>query len=279
MPRGNHRIAIAFDFDETLTSDSITQLLLKHGVDSEEFWSRKLATLIEEGWDSTEAYMMLLVKEMKARNKLDELKPHKLREFGANLQLFDGIFDMFSTLRKRIPDGVTIQFFVISGGLQEIVGGALESELTDYWGCTFDDGSNLGVLYPKNVISFTEKTKYLFQINKGIIGARYKNKPYEVNEYMEPRARAVPLTNIIYIGDGLTDVPCFSILEEHKGHSIVVYNEDQRRREGIQRAVKVARYRKAWGPYRANYSRDSSIRNLIEEIALGIAEKLFEESE
>lgn len=278
MPKKNRRIALIFDFDETLTPDSTTQLLQKHGVDTDKFWNQKHTRLIEDGWNPTEAYLTLLVQEFKDRGQLDELKPDKLSEFGAGLQLFGGVHDMFKTLKKRIPSKVTIQFFVISGGLQEIVAGVLDSELTDYWGCTLDDGAALGVPYPKNIVSFTEKTKYLFQINKGLIGAEYKNKPYEVNEFMDTEERAVPLENMIYIGDGLTDVPCFSILER-KGHPIVVYNEGETRREGIQRAVKVTRHRLAWGPYKANYRKGSSLRNLIGEIALGIAEKLLRESD
>lgn len=264
------KIAIIFDFDETLVSDSTTQLLGEYSIDTNEFWDTKHASLIEEGWDPTEAYLMLLVKEMKEQGKLGDLTPNKLREFGDNLQLFEGVYDMFDTLRRRAPDNVTIQFFVISGGLQEIVAGVLGKVLTDFWGCTLDDGKDLGIPYPKNVVSFTEKTKYLFQINKGLIGASYKNKPYEVNEFMEPKARAIPLENMIYVGDGLTDVPCFSILE-NKGHPIVVYNQAQSRRAGIQRASRVARHRSLFGPYKANYERGSCLRNVIEEIALGLA--------
>ena len=264
------KIAIIFDFDETLVSDSTTQLLEKYHIDTDEFWDIKHAALIQEGWNPTEAYLMLLVKEMKERGKLGELTPYKLREFGASLLLFEGVYDMFNTLRQRASDNVAIQFFVISGGLQEIIAGALEKKLTAFWGCTLDNGESLGVPYPQNIVSFTEKTKYLFQINKGLIGANYKNKPYEVNEFMEPKARAIPLENMIYVGDGLTDVPCFSILED-KGHPIVVYNQTQSRRAGIQRALHVARHRSLFGPYKANYERGSCLRNIIEEIALSLA--------
>lgn len=272
MSAKNRKIAVIFDFDETLVDDSVTQLLRKHGIGPDDFWDQKRPSLIQNGWDPTEAYLMLLVKEMKDRGKLDELTPDKLREFGATLQLFEGVQDMFAQLRKLVPDSVTVQFFVISGGLQEVIAGTkIEKELDDYWGSTLDDGSALGVPYPKNVISFTEKTRYIFQINKGFIGARYKNKPYEVNEFMEQRARAIPLENIIYIGDGLTDIPCFSILEK-KGFPIVVYNQDPKRREGLQRGVKIARHRSVHGPYKAIYRKGSSLRNLIEETCRELGE-------
>lgn len=272
MLRKNRKIALIFDFDETLVDDSTTQLLQRNGIDPDEFWNEKHAALIQKSWDPTEAYLMLLVKEMKDRRKLGELTAHNLREFGATLQLFEGVRDMFAELRKLVPDNVTILFFIISGSLQEVIAGTpIAKELYDHWGSTLDDGSALGVPYPKNVVSFTEKTRYIFQINKGLIGAQYRNKPYEVNEFMDPRARAVPLENMIYVGDGLTDVPCFSILE-NKGVPIVVYNQYQGKREGIQRAVKLARHRFLGGPYKANYRKGSSLRNLIDEICRQRAE-------
>lgn len=268
----NRKLAFIFDFDETLTADSITQLLRAYNIDTDKFWDEKHRSLIREGWDPTEAYLMLLVKEMKDRGKLNKLTPQKLRQFGAKLQLFEGVCDMFGELRKLVPDDVTAQFFVISGGLLEVIAGtAIAKELDDYWGCTFDDGSALGVPYPKNVISFTEKTKYIFQINKGLIGEEYKNKPYEVNKFMPELARAIPLENMIYVGDGLTDIPCFSILEDI-GVSIVVYNQNMDRRAGIQRAVEVARYRSVCGPYRADYRRHSELTKLLEELCIGMGE-------
>lgn len=275
MPGMNRRLALIFDFDETMARDSITQLLQMHSIDAGQFWDEKHSALVEAGWDPTEAYLMLLVKEMGDRKKLDELGSAKLREFGAKLELFEGVCDMFGELRQLAPDDMMVQFFVISGGLQEVIAGTpIAKELDDYWGCTFDDGSAFGVPYPKNVISFTEKTKYLFQINKGLIGTKYKNKPYEVNEFMEPLGRAIPFQNMIYVGDGLTDVPCFSILEKNKGVPIVVYNQDLKRRAGIQLAVKIARHRSVRGPFKADYHRRSSLMNLLEELCVGMGESI-----
>lgn len=276
MSKRNSKLALIFDFDETLVDDSVTQLLQKHNIDPAEFWDKNHPSLIQQGWDPTEAYLMLLVKEMKGRGKLDELTPHRLRDFGAELQLFEGVCDMISQLRELVSPNAAIQFFVISSGLQDVIAGTtVANELNDYWGCTLDDGGTLGLPYPKNVISFTEKTKYIFQINKGFIGPKYKNKPYEVNEFVEERARAIPLEKMIYVGDGLTDVACFSILEKGRGVPILVYNQDMKKRAGIQRAVvKIARHRSVRGPFRADYQSGSSLRNLIEALCAGMSEAM-----
>lgn len=259
------QIAVIFDFDETLTPDSTTELLKRQGVNTDDFWNKKHAVLIDEGWDPTEASLMLLVKEMKEFNRLDELSPERLQAFGSTLRLHRGLISLFRDLRQMGHSGVTIRFFVISGGLQEVIAGTkIAKELDDFWGCAFDDGQALGVPYPKNVISFTEKTKYIFQINKGIFGEGYRNKPYEVNEFMEPDERQIPLENMIYIGDGLTDIPCFSILQG-RGEGIVVYNQVEGKREGLQRALTVSRHRSVRGPFNANYSKGTSLRNVIDE--------------
>lgn len=272
MSGKNRKLALIFDFDETLVADSVTRLLRENQIDADEFWDQKHASLIEKGWDPTAAYMMLLVNEMKKHGKLKELTPRKLRQFGQErLQLFEGVEGMFAELRELVGRDVTIQFFVISGGLQEVIRGTpIAKKLTDYWGCTLDDGKAVGVPYPKNVITFTEKTKYLFQINKGFVGAQYKNKPYEVNEFVEEQERAIPLENMIYIGDGLTDVPCFSILKA-EGCPIVVYHQREDRRVGLQRAVKIARHRPVHGPYSADYTEGSDLRNCLDEVCRQMA--------
>ena len=263
----HRRLAVILDFDETLTDDSTSQLLKSHGVDVDVFWEVQIPDLINQGFDPTEAYMMLLVKEMRRRGKLEALRDERLREFGSTLIFHAGVIDFFAELRKLVAGRMKVQFFVISGGLQEIIAGSsIAHELDDFWGCTFYCDKALDIPYPKNVISFTEKTKYIFNINKGLIGARYKNKPYEVNEYMAPKTRHIPLENMFYIGDGLTDIPCFSILDNYDGWPVCVYNESRGRREGMQRAVRVTRHRGVAGPYKADYSRGKGLRDFLDPI-------------
>ncbi len=267
MALPSKRLAIIFDFDETLTNDSTSALLKSQGVDVTEFWDVKVKKLINQGFDPTEAYMMQMVKEMRQRGKLEQLRDRNLNKFGSTLTFYPGVTNLFDELRALVDDRVRIQFFVISGGFQEIIAGSsIANELDDFWGCTYHWDRALGIPYPKNAVSFTEKTKHLFQINKGLIGSGYKNKPYEVNEFMESRARHIPLENMIYVGDGLTDVPCFSLLDQNKGHPICVFNERLNRREGLQRAIKATRHRSVMGPYRADYQRGSEIRVFIEHV-------------
>ena len=74
-----------------------------------------------------------------------------------------------------------------------------------------------------NSISFTEKTKYIFHINKGL-DATARTRPYDVNRAAAHDQRRIPLSNMIYVGDGLTDVPCFSLLEQYRGKGFGVFD-------------------------------------------------------
>lgn len=268
----HRRLAVIFDFDETLTDDSTTELLRFCGIDVNKFWTARLPRLLDQGFDPTEAYLMLMVRELKEKGMLGKLRPGRLREFGRTLTFHRGVPAFFSELRELVAGRMQVQFFVISGGLQEIIAGSsIANELDDYWGCTLHWDNTVQVPFPKNLISFTEKTKHLFQINKGLIGAKYKNKPYEVNEYMPEKARHIPFDNMIYVGDGLTDVPCFSILDHNDGHPICVYNKSRGRREGIQRAIRATRHRGVAGPYSADYREGSGLREILDSVCEELA--------
>jgi phosphoserine phosphatase len=220
-------IAVVFDFDDTLTDDSTTALIKSVGLDPKEFWGIKAQALIEAGWDPTPAYLKLLLDNVGNGKPLGKLTNARLREFGAQLKFYPGIPELFTELREDVQQhqlsSPGIQFFVVSGGLEEIIqGSSIAKHLSGVWGCQFAE-ENGEIKYIKKLVSFTEKTKYLFYINKGLgpdAGA------YAVNEKIESENRRVPFDNMIYVGDGLTDVPCFSLVESNKGRAFGVFNPE-----------------------------------------------------
>jgi hypothetical protein len=115
-----------------------------------------------------------------------------------------------------------VEFYVISSGLEEIIRGTKYAKhFKGIWGCGFSE-SNGQIAGIMNAISFTEKTKYIFAINKGILDVR--TNPYSVNEFVKDADRRVPFENMIYIGDGFTDVPCFSLLGKLGGDTFGVFD-------------------------------------------------------
>ncbi|MEX2315551.1 MAG: hypothetical protein WD669_00250 [Pirellulales bacterium] len=226
-------IAVIFDFDDTLTDDSTTQLLRTYRIDTDEFWGVKQKRLVDDGWDPTLAYLSLMLEHVGDGKQLGKLSNARLREFGASLQFYPGLPDLFSELKAITTDfrlsNPKVEFYIISGGLEEVIrGSAIAAHMDGIYGCRFAENSSGVVSAIKNVISFTEKTRFIFEINKGIgaDGNDSRAKPYNVNLSYTPEARRVPLANMIYVGDGLTDVPCFSLIEGSGGNGFGVFDAE-----------------------------------------------------
>ena len=82
---------------------------------------------------------------------------------------------------------------------------------------------NGNIEHIKNVINFTDKTRCLIQISKGLVGKSYITKPMSVNKRMDPEQLVIPFQRMIYIGDGLSDIPSFALLKKYGGMPIAVY--------------------------------------------------------
>jgi phosphoserine phosphatase len=218
-------IAVIFDFDDTLTPDSTSQLLLKNKkkwkIEPRAFWKKQVDGLTKDGWDSGCAFLHLLLKYMK-----DEKPPYtneKLKKFGATLRPYPGLKGLFSDLRVVAKqEGFTVKFYIISGGIQDIVEGfCLRSEFAGVfdgvWGCQLaPEVPNGPVRYVKRVVTFTEKTRHLFEINKGIDPAEAARNPLAVNKFVPSRKRTIPFSQMIYVGDGISDIPCFSLVRNQE---------------------------------------------------------------
>lgn len=226
MSAPQNTIAVIFDFDDTLTDDSTTKLLETHGIDPVEFWQDQNNKRVKDGWNPTLSYLHLLLDNVGDGKHLGNLNNQALREFGATLEFYEGIPAIFDDLRLQMEEHPishpSIEFYVVSGGLEEVIKGSkIANYFTNIWGCQFAEEKGV-VKYVKQAISFTEKTKYLFEINKGF--NVQAPRPYAVNEFVAPENRRIPLENMIYLGDGLTDVPCFSLLALNRGISFGIFD-------------------------------------------------------
>lgn len=221
-------IAVIFDFDDTLTNDSTTKLLEAHGINANKFWQQDANSLVADGWDPGLAYLSLLIDHIGPGKKLGRLCNADLQKFGAGLRFYRGIPALFANLRSIVSQhplsNPVVEFYVVSGGLEEVIrGSSVAKYLNGIWGCRFSENSDGVISRIKNVISFTDKTRYIFEINKGIVSGSRGN-PYAVNDQVESSNRRVPFENMIYVGDGLTDVPCFSLIQHFGGKSFGVFD-------------------------------------------------------
>ena len=223
-------LALIFDFDDTLLPDSTTELLREKGIAPEQFWTKDAKKLVSSGYDPTHAYLKLLLDRIGEGQPLGPLTNRDLRDFGVRLadKFYPGLDDLFSDLKETVQQfrDLDIEFYVISGGLEEVVRGSdsINNYFTAVYGCELAGDTENGVLkYIKRAITFTEKTRYLFEINKGISLEDARKNPYLVNRSKSVHQRRITFKNMIYVGDGLTDIPCFSLLKNQGGTAFGVF--------------------------------------------------------
>ena len=223
-------IALIFDFDDTLVPDSTTALLRRHGIDTDDFWSRRTKELVEVGYDQPMAYLNLLLREVAPGKPLEGLTNDKLSDFGAEVvenTWFPGLPELFQDVRKsasRYRD-ISVEFYIVSSGLQEIIEGCptVQEYVSGVYGCQLAEDPVTGWVFEvQRCVTFTEKTRFLFEINKGIVTEDARSNPYLVNRNIDEQSRRVPMRNMIYVGDGLTDIPCFSLVKSRGGSAFAV---------------------------------------------------------
>ena len=278
-------VALVFDCDETLCADTTDFLLMELGQDPIAFWQEVSALVRTSHWDPPLAYMTKILNLMVSKNEVKSLET--LRKYlgvvGGKVEFHEGVEEMLQQLRAIVQEeeeyrdaGVNLEFFVVSGGLEELIQGTQLNQ----WGfhpenivaCSFGAGEG-GRPTPKSIVTFTEKTKYLYAINKGIPFPKLKSHPDFVNVPMPPAVRPVPFENMIYVGDGLSDVPCFSMLNQNGGVGVGVFSERAYGR-GYQLAVS---RRIMAGPYRPDYGSGSDIRLFLEQRIKAVADSIVEE--
>lgn len=235
----SNKIALIFDFDDTLAHDSTTDFLKSIGINTHEFWKNKVEALMDDGWDPIPAYLYKMIDESKKMEPNNRITRDKLIAFGNHVRFFNGVLTLFSSLRKHVAltldKQVELEFFLISSGIGDIVRHTpISKYFTDIWSSEFYYNKKAEIEFPKRLMSFTDKTRYIFSISKGLIGSEFKNRPFDVND--KTKKFYVPFNQMIFVGDGLTDVPCFALLKKYGGIPIAVYDPD--RKEKWQRALK-----------------------------------------
>jgi len=121
-------IALIFDFDDTLTDDSTTKFLKQYNIDVDEFWQKKVKERVDNEWDPTIAYLDLMLDYVGDGKPLGKLTNKMFTDFGSTLQFYKGIPELFDSLKEIVSKfeitHPSIEFYVISGGIEEIIKGS-----------------------------------------------------------------------------------------------------------------------------------------------------------
>lgn len=271
MNRATHpacnRIAVVFDFDETLIpDDSFKVLLSRFGFDSDTFKKERIQPLLDDNWDKYLARAYCLVQASKQGKKEEKITKEKLAEVGRNLRLIEGVPEMFERLRdcaNKVNSKVELEFYLITGGFVEIARNtSIAQHFREMWGCEFSFDSEGEIEFIKSQMTHTEKTRYLFYISKGIDSENEKDLIYNYSNLPVEKLH-IPLNQMIYVGDGTSDIPCFSVVNKYHGIGIGIHKVDNHPTEWEHRAEIAASQRVA-NIAPANYSENSELmRSLL----------------
>lgn len=255
-------VAICYDFDKTLSPDDMQAqgYIQSVGYDIKEFWEKSNSLAFDNEMDQNLAYMLVMKQE--AEGKVLFTK-ETLAEYGANVQLFPGVSQWFERIRKYgKKKGVIVEHYIISSGLKEMIEGtsvAKAGAFEKIYASSFYYNSNGVAVWPAQVVNYTNKTQFLFRIEKGVLDI---NDP-AVNDAFSPEEMRVPFRNIIYIGDSDTDIPCMKLVNSYGGHSIGVYNAETKDKTKVYKMMRDGRI-KYFAP--ADYTDGMELDSLVKAI-------------
>jgi hypothetical protein len=269
-------IALIFDFDDTLCGDSTTQFLEANGVDVDEFWGQTVKARVDEGGDPDLAWLNSVLGLWQDSGPLAGLKKADLKIFGSKLELFSGVEEMVEDLKAICRESKTkpqLVIYVVSGGLEEIVANSpINKFVNGVRACRLNWGADDQPSSVRNTIGFTTKTRCLYEINKGIFQESRSN-PFLVNEVVPDEERAIPFENMIYVGDGLTDIPSFSLVRSKGGKAVGIFDPAKPRAsdKAWKKLVRPRRVDIAGAPkYRADNTIGALLRTFVKEICLSL---------
>lgn len=276
MAIAQNTIALVFDYDQTLSPSYMQDDVLfpEFGINPEAFWKKCNSLVQEHEWDGELAYMQCLLDYL----EMDQVSNARLAELGANLNFFPGVPGIFQELRGKClgdehhAQDITIEYYIVSSGLKALLDGSrLKDDFRAIYGCEFGEDAQGHIRYSKRTISHTTKTQYLFRINKGLLD--YKE---DVNDHLAPDLRPIPFANMIYVGDGPTDVPCFTVMRKNGGNAIAVYNAEDPTRGSFRKCYQLcAKADRVKHIAPADYREGSHLRLLLEQMVGEVADAIL----
>jgi hypothetical protein len=254
-------IAIVYDFDGTLSPLPMQEYTVFKalGIKAEEFWGNVSKEAHSSGGDEMLIYLRHL-KEHICKHQ-PSFKREDFANLAGNINYFPGVSNWFEKINQFVElkgqGAVQIEHFIISAGLKEILEGtSISKYFKQLYASEYFYNENGRPSFPKLLITDTTKTQFLFRINKG------KENPAEnINEHMPDEERRIPFDNIIYIGDGMTDVPCMALTKKSGGHAIAVYNPDSEK--ALNTCRKLMNANRIHFFEKADYSENKALYNYI----------------
>lgn len=218
-------IAFMYDFDKTLCDQDMQDysFIPNLNMTSAEFWGETEAFRKKNYMEGILGYMYYMI--YKCKEKGIPFTQEYLRSMGKNINFYKGVQNWFKRINQYGESiGVNIEHYIISSGLKDIIdGSAIKDEFKKIFACQYYFDEKGEAVWPKIAINYTQKTQYVFRISKGVYDETENKK---VNDKV--REREIPYHNMIYFGDGITDIPCMTLIKKQGGVSIAVYQKGEK---------------------------------------------------
>ena len=267
-------IAFLYDFDKTLCTTDMQDyaFIPSLGLKPSEFWPIANGFGREHRMDGILAYMYTMIREAEQRGL--PVTRQDLVEKGRGIVLFPGVADWFSRINAFGESlGVQVEHYVISSGLREIIEGcSIAGEFKEIYASEFYYDPEGRPVWPKLAVNFTNKTQFVYRINKGVLDI---SDDKTLNDSMPDDSERVPFHNMIYVGDGLSDVPCMKMMRSYGGQAIAVYQSGNR--PGVEKLLEDGRVDFIFpADYREGTSLDATAKDILRRIS--ITERLERET-
>ena len=267
-------VAFLYDFDKTLCTTDMEDyaFIPSLGMTPREFWSLANGFGHANRMDGILAYMYTMIQESEKRDL--PFTRESLRKMGRDIVLFPGVKDWFRRLNAFGEEqGVQVEHYVISSGLREIIeGSGISQEFKEIYASEFYYDEAGRPVWPKLTVNFTAKTQFVYRINKGVLDV---SDDKTLNDSMPDDSKRVPFTNMIYVGDGLSDVPCMKMMRAYGGQAIAVYQASNR--VGVEDLLAKGRVDFIFpADYSEGTALDLTVKNIIQKMS--IVDRLWEEN-
>ena len=269
------KIALIYDFDKTLCTDDMQaySFIKNLGMESNEFWGEAAKITSSHEVERILSYMFVMIRECKKRGI--PITEEYLNKCGENVVLFKGVTTWFDRINEfGAQMGVEIEHYIISSGTYEIIKGTpIAKYFKRIYACHYMYGENGEAIWPALAINYTLKTQYIYRISKGFLDVL---DDFNLNRLQDENLRRIAYRNMIYIGDGLTDIPCMKMVKEKGGKSIAVYAPG--RSETAKPIVDDERISYVCA---ADYSKDSPLEKIVKLMIenMAVLEKLKSKEE
>ncbi|MSS90881.1 haloacid dehalogenase-like hydrolase [Eisenbergiella tayi] len=289
-------IAVIWDFDKTLIPGYMQEpIFSKFGIDANDFWNevnslpQRYAELgIRVNNDTIYLNHMITCAN---QGIFPELDNELLKKLGKDIEFYEGVPEIFQALKDIIRNddkytkfGIHVEHYIVSTGLTAMIKGSKVNNFVDgIWGCEFietpfrsnletrvDEVRKKDVIHQTGyIIDNTSKTRAIFEINKGVNKFEY----IDVNSRMDKDDRRVPFENMVYIADGPSDVPVFSLLQQYGGKTFAVYPKGNieafNQVDGLRRDGRIDMFAEA------DYSEGTMAYMWLTQSVLDIADRIY----